>query len=355
MKSRGGNFFEDFRPGQTFRHATPRTITDGDSALYIALTGARAPLHCARPVAQALGYRDRTVDDLLLFNIAFGKTVPDISLNAIANLGYADLRFCAPCYPGDTVRAESRVIGVKQNSSGKSGVVYVRSHAYDQDNLLLLTWARWVMVAKRDGATAAPPAVVPELPGFVTAQLLPVPAELQVRDFDTAATGSADLWEDYAVGERINHGSGMTIDESDHTLAAKLYQNTARVHFDALAMGKSQFGRRLMYGGHVISVCRALSYDGLENALCIAAINGGTHSNPSFAGDTLYAASEVIDRWELPGRTDIGALRLRLVGIKNLPAAELADLRPGVDGKYHPNIVLDLDYTVLVPREDRKT
>jgi 2-methylfumaryl-CoA hydratase len=105
-----------------------------------------------------------------------------------------------------------------------------------------------------------------------------------------------------------------------------------------------------VYGGHVISVCHALAYDGLENALAIAAINGGSHTNPTFAGDTLYAATEVRDRWPLPGRADLGALRLRLVGLKNLPAAELpAPLPP--DGAQHPNVVLDLDYTVLMPRK----
>jgi 2-methylfumaryl-CoA hydratase len=107
-----------------------------------------------------------------------------------------------------------------------------------------------------------------------------------------------------------------------------------------------------VYGGHVISVCRALTYDGLENVLTIAAINGGSHCNPTFGGDTLYAYSEVLDKWELPGRRDLGALRLRMVGLKNLPPAELAAPQAEEDGKqrYHPSVVLDLDYTVLMPR-----
>jgi 2-methylfumaryl-CoA hydratase len=142
----------------------------------------------------------------------------------------------------------------------------------------------------------------------------------------------------------------MTLEEADHTLATRLYQNNARVHFDALAMRASPFGRRLVYGGHVISVCRALSYDGLENAFAIAAINGGSHTNPTFAGDTLYAVTEVRDKWPLPGRTDVGALRLRLLGVKNMPAAHLA-APVGADGKPHPNLVLDLDYTVLMSRK----
>jgi 2-methylfumaryl-CoA hydratase len=348
LKPRPGRFFEDFRLGSRIVHPTPRTLTDGDSALYIALTGARNLLPSAAPAARALGYRDRPIDELLVFHIAFGKTVPDISLNAVANLGYADVRFLAPCYPGDTVRAESEVIGLRETSSRRSGVVYVRSNAFNQSGELVLTWVRWVMVSKRSDAPAPSP-VVPQLPEAVPAERLAVPAFLRAGGFDPALTGAADLWDDYAIGERIDHPSGLTLDESDHTLAAKLYQNNARVHFDELAMRGSAFGRRLVYGGHVISVCRALAHDGLENALAIAAINAGSHTNPTFAGDTLYAVTEVREKWPLPGRDDLGALRLRLVGLKNLPPAELASpIAP--DGAYPPSVVLDLDYTVLMPR-----
>lgn len=343
--ARRGNFFEDFRVGQRLVHATPRTLTEGDAALYVALTGARQPLHCARPFAHALGYRDLVLDDLLVFNTAFGKTVPDISQNAVANLGYADVRFLAPCHPGDTLRAQSEVIGVKENSNRRTGVVWVRSTALNQDGHPVLTWIRWVMVKKHDPASPAPAAVVPELPAHVAAENLPVPACLDAGGFETEGTGSPRLWGDYAPGERIEHPSGMTLDESDHTFATRLYQNTAQVHFDALAMRDSQFGRRLVYGGHVISVCRAAAYDGLENTLGIAAINGGSHLNPTFAGDTLYAASEVLERWELPGRSDLGALRLRLTGAKNKRTADL--------DANDPHRVLELDYTVLIPRKGR--
>jgi len=352
MTKPGGNFFEDFKLGQVLHHATPRTITDGDCALYIALTGTRFPVHCAQPVAHALGYRDRTVDDLLAFHIAFGKTVPDISVNAVANLGYADIRFSSPVYPGDTLSTTSTVIGLKENSSGKNGIVYVRSVSCNQDNKEVLSWIRWVMVHKNSN-TPAPDTVVPKLPEFVAPADLTIPPGLDARQYETAITGGSRLWDDYKTGERIDHPAGMTVDDTDHTLATKLYQNNARLHFDDFAMKQTPFGRRLMYGGHVISVCRALTYDGLENAFAIAAINAGTHCNPSFGGDTFYARSEVLDKWEIPGRNDLGALRLRLVGVKNLNLAELTATHVEQNGKtvYHPNVVLDLDYTVLMPRQ----
>lgn len=347
-----GNFFEDFSVGQRLHHAVPRTLTDGESALYIALTGARQVLFSAQPVAHALGYPARPIDDLLAFHIAFGRTVQDISINAIANLGYADVKFHRPVYTGDTLSTQSSVIGVRENANGKSGIVYVHSAAFNQDHKEVISWIRWVMLPKRDPAAPAPETVVPELPPFVAPEHLHVPDCLAAHAFETAITGSARLWDDYQAGEVLDHPGGMTVDDSDHTLATKLYQNNARLHFDALAMRDTTFGQRLIYGGHIISVCRALSFEGLENALCIAAINAGTHANPTFGGDTIYAKTEILERWEIPGRTDVGALRLRLVGLKNFKPEALTAIKEMREGKsvYHPNVVLDLDYTVLIPR-----
>lgn len=351
-KARSGNFFEDFSLGQTLVHGTPRTVSEADQSLYIALTGARHILPSARPVAHALGYPDRPLDDLLAFHLAFGKTVNDVSLNAVANLGYADVRFLRPVFPGDTLGAESTVIGLRQNSNGESGIVWVRSTAVNQNDTEVLTWIRWVMVHKRDHSRPAPTAIVPEPPSHVGRERLPIPHCLDARGYEPQLSGGPWLWDDYTPGERIDHPAGMTLDETDHTLATRLYQNNARLHFDAFLMADSPFKQRLVYGGHVISVCRALSHEGLENVLTVAAINGGVHANPTLAGDTLYAFTQVKERWEIPGRDDIGALRLRLVGLKNLPPVELAEPIVEVDGKrkYHPHVVLDLDYTVLMPR-----
>jgi 2-methylfumaryl-CoA hydratase len=340
-----GYFFEDFTPGRRFVHATPRTLTEGDASLYIGLTGSRFPSHCSAPLARALGHRDRPIDDFLVFNIAFGKTVPDISYNAVANLGYADVLFTAPVYAGDTITCESEVIGTKPNSSGTSGVVYVRSSARNQDGTEVLGWARWVMVAARTAAAGA--ASIPKLPAQVSPAELRIPTFLAPSAITADVTGSERLWEDFQPGEILDHPGGMTIEESDHMLATRLYQNTARIHFDAFAARDNQFGKRLVYGGHVISICRALSYEGLENAFAVAAIHGGTHANPTFAGDTLYCRHVVLSRDEIPGRGDLGALRLRMLGLKNQAAANLSSAPPG--GK-HPAVVLDLDYSVLIPR-----
>src|SRR6185369_6756972 len=162
-KTTPGNFFEDFRLGQTITHATPRTVTSGDVALYNALYGSRFPVQSSDAFASAIGYPRAPLDDLLVFHIVFGKTVPDISLNAVANLGYADCRFLLAVYPGDTITAVSEVIGLKENSSRKTGVVYLRSTGFRQDGAKILEYVRWVMVRKRDEDAAAPGDLVPQL------------------------------------------------------------------------------------------------------------------------------------------------------------------------------------------------
>ena len=165
--------------------------------------------------------------------------------------------------------------------------------------------------------------------------------------YDFGLAGSAHRFGDYHVGERIDHVDGMTVEEAEHMLATRLYQNTAKVHFNQLSEGQGRFGRRLIYGGHVISLARALSFNGLANAFHIAAINGGRHVAPLFAGDTLFAWSEILEAAELPGRDDVGALRVRLVATKNRGCADFP-LREGE--AYHPSVVLDFDMWVLLPR-----
>jgi 2-methylfumaryl-CoA hydratase len=348
MKTNPGNFFEDFKLGQVIRHAVPRTVTAGDVALYIGLTGSRFAVPSSDSFAQSIGYARAPVDDLLVFHMVFGRTVADISLNAVANLGYADCRFGAPVFTGDTLTATSIVIGLKENSNRETGVVTVRSTGVNQWDETVLDYIRWVMVRKRDKASPAPEAESPELPAEVKPQSFTVPASLEFQDFDLDLSGSRHLWDDYAVGEQIDHVDGMTLEESDHMTATRLYQNNAKVHFNQHSEAKGRFGKRLIYGGHIISLARALSFNGLGNAFRIAAIHGGRHVAPSFAGDTVYAWSEVTAKTELPGRSDIGALRLRTIAAKDHPCADFP--KAGSDGKYPETVVLDLDYSVLMPR-----
>ncbi len=346
-KTNPGNFFEDFRMDQRIVHATPRTVTEGDVALYTALYGSRFAVNSSAAFAASLGLPRAPLDDLLAFNVVFGKTVPDISLNAIANLGYAAGRFGVPLYCGDTVSASSTVIGLKQNKDGQTGVVYVRSTGLNQRGEMVVDYCRWVMVRKKDPSAKPPEPLIPDLPQAVAPADLLVPAGLKLGGYDTALAGSPHLWDDYEIGEKIDHVDAMTIEESEHMMATRLYQNTAKVHFNQHTEKEGRFGRRIIYGGHIISLARSLSYGGLANAIKVAAINGGRHVAPTFAGDTIYAWSEVLGKTPLPGRSDLGALRLRTVATKDRACADFP--YKNADGQYDPAVVLDFDYIVLMP------
>lgn len=345
-KSTSGNFFEDFRLSQEFVHAVPRTITTGDIALYSALYGMRFPIPSSDAFAQSLGLPRAPIDNLLLFHVIFGKTVPDISLNAVANLGYADCRMLRPAFAGDSFTARSSVIGLRENSNGKTGIVYVRSTGYNQHGEAVLSYVRWVMVAKRDPGAKSPETVVPDLPETVPASALGIPDGLGFQPYDSGLAGSVHGFDDYELGERIDHIDGMTIEEAEHQIATRLYQNTAKGHFDARLQRSSRFGRRIVYGGHVMSLARSLSFNGLANAAFVAAINAGRHVNPAAAGDTVYSWSQVVDRQPVAGRADIGAVRLRTIATKDLPCASFP--APGSDEE--ASVLLDLDYWVLMPR-----
>ncbi len=347
-KTNPGNFFEDFAVGQSIEHAVPRTLGAGDQALYTALYGSRFALQSSDELARGIGLDRAPLDDLLVFHVVFGKTVPDISLNAVANLGYADCVFGVPVYPGDTLAARSEIIGLKENSSGKTGTVYVRSRGTNQHGEMVLDYVRWVMVRKRDPASPAPAAEVPTLGAAVAPADFRLPANLALGGYSLDQSGSPHLWEDYTLGERIDHLDGTTIEEAEHQMATRLYQNSARVHFNQHVESQGRFARRIVYGGHVISIARALSVNGLANAFKLAAINGGRHTAPSFAGDTIYAWSEVLEKHELPGRRDLGALRLRTTAAKDRACADFPSAEE--EGESDPSVVLTLDYSVLMPR-----
>jgi 2-methylfumaryl-CoA hydratase len=348
MTPAGGRFFEDFQIGDIIRHATPRTVSSGDVAVYTALYGSRFAVQSSDVFAHDIGYPKSPIDDLLVFHIVFGKTVADISLNAIANLGYSSCRFLVAVYPGDTLSVVSEIIGLKENSNRQSGVVYVRSQGFNQRRDLVLDFVRWVMVRKRDVASPSPGEHLPVLPKALLPDMLgdACPAN-NPRHYDNQAAGSDRRFADYAPGERIDHVDGVTIEEAEHQLAARLYHNTARVHFNQFVESKGRFGKRLVYGGHIISLARALSYNGLANAFHIAAINAGRHVAPIFAGVTIFAWSEVLDKADISGRDEVGAVRLRTIAVGD---RECHDFPLKIGDRYETGVVLDLDYWVLLPR-----
>ena len=345
-----GNFFEDFSMGQKISHATPRTITLGDCSLYTALYGSRYALHSSNEFAKQLSLKESPVDDFLLFNIAFGKTVPDISLNAIANLGYAECKFLKPAYPGDTITSHSEVIGLKENSNGDNGVVYVHSTGLNQKNEAVIDYKRWVMVRKKNKSLPKIESVIPKLNSEVTKEeviAISKDYQFEMKNYDFTAAGSDLVFEDYKIDEKINHIDGITVEEAEHMMATKLYQNNAKVHFNHFVEKGGRFGKRIVYGGHVISLTRSISFNGLSNAFKIIAINGGTHASPCFAGKTVFAWSKIIEKVDVSDT--LGALRIRTNGLGDAQPYQFQ--HQDQNGKFNSDVLISLDYWALVPKK----
>ena len=257
-------------------------MSGGERALYHALYPARHALYSSDEFARACGLPSAPLDDLAAFHLVFGKTVPDVSLNAVANLGYAAGRWLGPVYVGDTLRSQSEVIGLKQNSNGKTGVVYVRTQGKNQHNhgcfRLCALGHGTQKKPRRRGAADRDTAVGC---GTLSPTQLQVPQGLDFSRYDFAQAGEPHRWSDYQIGEKIDHIDGVTIEDAEHMMATRLWQNTAKVHFDATVRPD---GKRLIYGGHVMSLARALSFNGLANAQMIVGLNAGAHAQPVLWG-----------------------------------------------------------------------
>lgn len=347
-----------FQRGEVIIHATPRTVTAGDVAVYNAVFGQRYAVTSDDEFARSLGFGKAPVPWMLLFHMGFGKTVPDVSQLAVANLGYADVRFLAHVYPGDSLAAETRVIGHKENvvidkatghsTSRGNGNVFVHSTIFrvsGNSAQPVVDYKRVVMVNKREPHSKAaddlehPAAVVPELPEAVPDQVL---CELAAAYPGAASAGSATgtgggpsaaalagghrTWDDYEVGMRINHGERRQI-TSAHMELPNLTQNTAKVHFaeGRVDCDSSVVATGIVYGGHVMSMADAQAYYGLERTIGVIAINNGRHVAPCFEGESVAAWSVVQRKLAVPGRQDIGLLVVRTVAAKNMPAGGFPD------------------------------
>ena len=336
-------YFEDYKLNEEINHSVPRTITDGDVAIYLSTTGSRFPLNYSAEFSKTLGLKKIPIDDILLFHMVFGRTVPDLSLNAIANLGYAGVKFHKPAFVGDTLNASSKIIGLKENSNGKTGTVYVESVGKNQNDEIVLTYYRWLMMRKRnEGMIKSFQNTIPDLPDKVRTKDFNLIENFDIDKWSSSVSGSSFYFNDYSEEEEIHHLDGQTIEEAEHQIATRLYQNNARVHFNQHIEKSGRFGKRIIYGGYIISLARAISCNGLANTFKLAAIHSGKHSAPTFAGDTIYAWSKILEKEVI--HKNVGAMMIRTLASKNDSKMNFPDKKNLTD-----NIVLDLEYSVLIP------
>jgi 2-methylfumaryl-CoA hydratase len=356
---RYGRLLDDFVPGDVYAHPWEVTVDEGMLALFAASFQDAVPTYASRAAARALGLSDRPVHPLLLLDLGLSLSVHDVSERAIAHLAYIDVRFPEVCYPGDTVRASSRVIAVKPVSSGDKGVVHVATRVTTETGALVCSFERKALVraGKVDDRPRDPPHDVvhrdadpPRAPAVLLGRLPP----------RARLGGFAWFWEDFAVGDVIVHATGRTVSEAEPMALSTLMRNSHPLHVDEHYCKTNSFAKtRVVYGGLVLSWVLSLSSrDTAGNAIWDLGLDDGAHPSGVLAGDTLYAASKVLAKQDRGA--DAGSVTLRVVGLKNTAARPLleqgADLFTPELGKTSGKVaekVVEITRTLLVRKRDR--
>lgn len=321
IKRHKGNFLEDFRVGQVFRHKVGKTITEG---LYNAFTEydmTTNPLHKNRRYAEAYGFSGLVVTPGLVMNIVFSQSVEDISENARANLEYINMRFGAPVYIGDTIEVTSTVLGVKPSGREPDrGVAHVQTTGRNQKQEVVLTYERKVQVWKRDVQADVQEGTVDNIPH--------VPCNLQLPAYDgrrayeelAHLTSNDTYFEDFTPGDLIEHSRGRVV-TTEHVALTAMLDNTSQVHCNQylidLQPEKYLGGQLVVYGGIPFNLCLGLSCpDIADNSLGDIIYPSGRHTAPVFAGDTVFASTEIRGTRDYPSRPDLGIVAATVRGHK---------------------------------------
>lgn len=359
---RYGRNLDDFVLGAVYAHPWDVTIDEGMLALFAASFQDALPTYASRTAALSVGLAGRPVHPLLLLNLAIGFSVHDVSEQAVANLAYVDVRFPAACYVGDTVRASSKVVGIKPVSTGDKGMVQVRTELVNQDDRLVCSFERKALV--RAGSVAGRPKDPPHDVGEPAEDPPRSPDFTFESELDAGARrprrgGFATFWEDFEVGDVYAHEVGRTVSESEHMQLTTLTRNSHPLHFDERYCQTGSFAKtRVVFGGLVLSwVLSLTSRDTAGNAIWDLGLDEGAHPSGVLAGDTLFAATKVLAKEERGPRA--GSVTLRVVGVKG--ATPRALLEKGADlftpelGKTEGKVrekVVEITRTLLVRRRD---
>lgn len=321
IRKKRGNFLEDFRVGQLFRHKVGKTVTEGLFNAFTEFGMTTNPLSKNLRYAECYGFRGLIAPPGLVMNIVFSQSVEDISENARANLEYQDMRFGAPVYIGDTIEVETTIVGLKPSSRDPDrGVVHVQTTGRNQHSAVVLTLQRKVQIWKdtiEATVEAGELSAIPQIP----CDLL-VPAYEDSRKYRELAhlTNPDTYFEDLNPGDTIEHSRGRTVTTAHMELTAML-DNTSQVHSNQYMIDQNPAkyigGQLIVYGGIPFNLCLGLSCPDVgDNAVGDIVYVTGRHTGPVFVGDTVFAATEITDRRDYPGRPDLGIVATILRGHK---------------------------------------
>jgi 2-methylfumaryl-CoA hydratase len=356
IRKKTGNFLEDFKPGQIFRHKGGKTITEGLFTTFTEFSMSTHPLTKNARYARAYGYEGLVCSPGLVMLVAFSQTVEDISENARANLQYIDMKFGAPVYIGDTIEVETKVLGLRLSSSRPDlGIVHVQSTARknigDPSEAIVVTWQRKVQVYKGDEAIEIEGFDVP--PDEIECAPWIPPYDPNAKLSELAHLSSPDSYfEDFEVRTRIEHSRGRTITD-EHISMTAILDNTSQVHCNQymIDLNPKQYvgGKLIVFGGIPFTLCLGLSGPDIsDNALGDIIYTTGRHTAPLQSGDTVFAATEILAKRDHPEREDLGIIETRLFGHKFVRAeGEVSEDAP--DG-WKKVQIFELDRQIAVKR-----
>jgi len=349
-----GRYLDELEPGQVFEH--PRGYTfDRSNMLNFARTFMQTnPLYLNLQYATAQGFRDLLASPQMVFNVTLSLGVQNDSEKAIANLGYYQVQFLQPVYPGDTLRAFTKVLERKDRGPDKPGIARIRTVGVNQDNQVVLQYERKIMVAWRGDRlpTTPAPEVTVAFPG---------------EHFASGLTGPNTYAEDFSPGDIIVHANGRTITE-EHMALTYLVGNSHPLHFDRIfssGLSGKMSGEPIVYGGLIFAWLDGLaSRDVSEHAIWELGFTEGYHTQPAFAGDTVGALSRILAVEDVPGADGYAAVTMQLIGVKNISAAAAleqfgADLFIKEDSKRNlgkekiPAKIFEIERRLLIRRRPR--
>jgi len=366
IEPRYGRLLDDFRAGDVYHHPWEVTIDDGMLAMFAGSFLDPNPLYSSRRFARDLGFRDRVVHPLVMLNLALSFTVHDISEQAIAHLAYIDLKFPNAAYSGDTLSVHSEILGVRVSESKPDrGVVHLRTTGVNQKGSVVVTFERKALIPTgrlegrahldaADNMNEASPSQeisseierdrLESVTGSLPSDLL---GKITIPRWPGRPRGS---FEDFEVGDVILHSLGHTVGESEHMQLTILTRNSHPLHFDEVYCRERSFMKtRVVEGGLVFAWTASLaSRDTSANALWEMGYDKGSHPNPVLAGDTLYAASRVIEKQERDMQT--GIARFKLVGVKNETPAGLTARGVDLFEDRFDQKVFEIERALLLPK-----
>jgi acyl dehydratase len=148
-----GRYYDDFTVGDTYKHWPGRTVTAADNTWFTLLTMNQHPIHFDEEYAKKTEFGKPLVNSTLTLAIVVGMSVQDVSQNAVANLGWTDIRMPAPVFNGDTIYAESEVLEKRLSRSRPTqGIVTVLTRAHKADGTLVMEFKRTMLIPKRGHA-----------------------------------------------------------------------------------------------------------------------------------------------------------------------------------------------------------